>query len=94
MGGVAELRERRLAQDAPQATVVTTKGIGAFCSFDRWPHGAGLTPVILDDFLNSSPVVCERGSVAGTAPVQALIHFAVMCTDAWRWQSRNPDGYR
>jgi UDP-glucose 4-epimerase len=57
-------------------------------------HAAGLTPVILADFSNSSPVVCERGSVADTARVQALIHFAVMCTDAWRWQSRNPDGYR
>jgi UDP-glucose 4-epimerase len=49
-------------------------------------HAAGLTPVILDDFSNSSPVVlerlqrltgqpvlCERGSVADTARVQALI---------------------
>ncbi len=49
-------------------------------------QAAGLTPVILDDFSNSSPVVlerlqrltgqpvlCERGNVLDTALVQALI---------------------
>jgi UDP-glucose 4-epimerase len=49
-------------------------------------HAAGLTPVILDDFSNSSPLVlarlqhltgqpvlCERGSVTDTPLVQALI---------------------
>jgi UDP-glucose 4-epimerase len=68
-------------------TILLTGGAGYIGSHTYLAlHAAGFTPVILDDFSNSSPVVlerlqrltgqsvlCQRGSVADAALVQALI---------------------
>ena len=68
-------------------TILLTGGAGYIGSHTYLAlHAAGFNPVILDDFSNSSPlvlerlqrltgqaVVCQRGSVADAALVQALI---------------------
>lgn len=68
-------------------TILLTGGAGYIGSHTYLAlHATGFTPVILDDFSNSNPVVlerlqrltgqsvlCQRGSVADSALVQALI---------------------